>query len=373
MMKNKFLWIFLMFLLLSVFGFWGLANIKNKAVIHLQAESIEEKPNQKSIVIDLHTDALYFHVRGKKDITKYSKILQVDIPRLLEGGVNGQVFAIWPNPKLLKRGQYADFVLSAIDTFSRICRDESSKIAIALSPDDVYKIAKSNRIAGILAIEGGHALEGRLDMLDTFYLKGVRLLTITWNNTNEFADGVNDTIKPYGGLSDLGVKLIKHMNEMGMLIDVSHADENTFWDVINSSVAPVIASHSGVRMLCNNPRNLTDDQVRAIAEKGGVIGVIFYPSLLRTDVESVSIKDVLREIDYIKRLVGVDYIALGSDFDGFMGKPPPIGLEDATKFPALKDSLISREYSDEEIEKILGKNFLRVWQKVCGISRSNSL
>lgn len=321
-----------------------------------------------SYVIDLHTDALYFHMRGKKDITKRSQILEVDIPRLKEGGVDGQVFAIWPNPRLLKKKNYAKFVYAAIDTFKQICQRESVNISLALSPKDVYEIAAQNKIAGILAIEGGHALEGRLDMLDTFYNLGVRLITITWNNSNELADAQLDTNKPNNGLSKLGIQAIKRMNELGIIIDVSHASEKSFWDIINISTAPIIASHSAVRTLRNHKRNLTDKQIIAIAKKRGVIGIIFRSSNLSKTPNKSSIEDVLNHIDYIVKLVGVDFVALGSDFDGLMEKPPK-KLEDASKFSNITYALKKRKYSDEDIKKILGENFIRVWNEVERVSK----
>ncbi len=341
-------------------------EIKDKEDLKQKAKEL----HYTSFVVDLHTDALYFHTTGKKDITKCSQILEVDIPRLQEGGVDGQVFAIWPNPKLLQNKSYAKFVYTAIDTFKQICQRESAKISLALSPEDVYKLAAQNKIAGILAIEGGHALEGRVDMLDSFYNQGVRLLTITWNNSNELADAELDTNKPNNGLSNLGIQTIKRMNELGIIIDVSHASEKSFWDIIKTSQAPVIVSHSGVRALRNHKRNLTNKQIMAIAQKGGVIGIIFRPSNLGKIPEKTSIDDILDHIDYVVRLVGVDFVALGSDFDGLMERPPK-GLEDASKFPNITYCLKKRWYSDNDIKKILGENFLRVWEEVYALSQRN--
>lgn len=356
---------FLISVLLFKLISYGETKIRESDVLR----QISKKLHQNSIVIDLHTDALYHHVRGKKDITKKSKILEVDIPRLKIGGIDAQIFAIWPNPNLLKKG-FAKFIFASIDTFYQICQRESSNISMALCPEDVERIVSAGKIAGILAIEGGHALEGNLALLDTFWQKGVRLLTITWNNSNELGDAQTDSIQPHGGLSKLGIQAIKKMNDLGMIIDLSHAAKTTFWDVIKISRAPIIVSHAGIHALCKHPRNLTDKQIKAIAQKGGVIGIIFRPSNLNKISQKVSIGDVLDHIDYVVRLVGIDFVALGSDFDGLM-EPSPKGLEDAAKFSNITYGLKKRGYSDRDIKKILGENFLRVWKEVYAVSQCN--
>lgn len=319
-------------------------------------------------MIDLHNDALYFHTRGLKDITCRSDNRQIDIPRLRGGGVDAAVFAIWPNPRLLRPHRYARFVLAALETLEHICARESASIALARSPEELSAIVASGRIAAIVAIEGAHALQGDLALLDTFYRHGVRLITLTWNNSNELADAAADPNKPHYGLSPLGFKALRRMNELGIIVDISHASAETFADVIDSSRAPVIASHSGVAALCSRTRNLTDDQLRAIARTGGVVGVIFYPVCLRDDKENASLSDVLDQLEYVRNLVGSDHVALGSDFDGLMG-PAPTGLEDATCFPAITAGLRQRGWSDSDIRKTLGENFLRVWQDIDNTAR----
>ncbi len=322
-----------------------------------------------ALVIDLHNDALYYHTRGLKDITRLSDSLQADIPRLLAGGVDAAVFAIWPNPHRLHPHQYARFVLDALDTLAQICRRESASIAIARSPEELLDIVASGRVAAIAAIEGGHAVQGDLSLLDTFYNRGVRLITLTWNNSNQLADAAADPAKPHSGLSSLGFKALRRMNELGIIVDISHASPMTLSDVIDSSRSPVIASHSGSAAICPRSRNLSDDQLKAIASKHGVIGIIFYPPCLRIDRENASLDDILDQLDYLKKLVGPDHVALGSDFDGLMG-PAPSGIEDATRYPFITAGLRQRGWSDTDIRKALGENFLRVWQEVCEVARS---
>jgi membrane dipeptidase len=322
-----------------------------------------EKLHSRLLVVDMHTDALYSHVRGMKDIAKESDVLEVDIPRLQKGGVDVQVFAIWPNPRLIQNNAYGNFVLGAIDSFLRVCRDESLNVSFAVSPEDVFQAITGGKIAALLGVEGGHALEGKLEMIDTFYNKGVRVMTITWNKSNEIGDAQLDSYKPHNGLSEFGISVIKKMNELGMIIDVSHADDKTLDDVLTYSTAPVIASHSNVRALSNHLRNLTDGQIKAIAEKGGVIGVMFWAPALKISGDGVTVGDVLDHIDYVVRLVGIDHVAIGSDYDGLM-RPPPQGLEDASKFPNLTKGLLKRGYTLDEIQKIMGGNFIRIWDEV---------
>jgi membrane dipeptidase len=319
--------------------------------------------HERLLIVDMHTDALYAHVTGEKNITDESDVLEVDIPRLKKGGVDVEVFAIWPNPKLLTRGTYGTFVLAAIDSLMRVCHDESASISLTLSPDDLLRAVTSGKIAALIGVEGGHALEGRMDMLDTFYTKGVRVLTITWNITNEIGDAQLDNHKPHNGLSAFGVEVIKRMNKLGMIIDVSHADERTLDDILQQSSVPIIASHSNARGLSGHKRNLTDEQIRAIAEKGGVIGVMFWSPALKSSGGDATITDVLDHIDYIVRLVGVDHVAIGSDFDGLLRNPPK-GLEDATQFSNLTNGLLERGYALDDVQKIMGENFLRMWIEV---------
>ncbi len=316
--------------------------------------------HHRSLVIDLHTDALYEHVRGRKDITQRSDAFHIDIPRLREGGVNAQVFAIWTNPDLFRPGKRATFVLKAIDEFKRICRRYPKEIALALSPGDVRTIRASGRIAGILGVEGGHALEGDIGNLDRFFRRGVRILTLTWNNSNPFARSCMSRDGHRRGLTRLGREAVKRMNRLGMLIDLSHASDMTFSDVLAASSAPVICSHSACRALRRFPRNLTDRQLRVLGEADGVIGVVFLPYFLRKDYRKVSLEDVLDHIEHAASVAGVDAVALGSDFDGF-SDPPPKGLEDVTRMPAVTAGLLRRGFSEPDVRRILGENFLRIW------------
>ncbi|MEO0079811.1 MAG: dipeptidase [candidate division WOR-3 bacterium] len=323
-----------------------------------------EKTDNPSVPIyaDLHCDSLNVHLRGQRDITRRSTAGHLDIPRLLEAGVNVQVFAIWPDPNSLRPGQYQEFVIRAIDTLKEICSRHSDKLALALSPQELDRIVASGRIAAIIGVEGGHALEGRLDRLTDWWERGVRLLTITWCNSNELGDSSSDETRPNNGLSRLGRDAVREMNRLGMIVDVSHCAETTFWHIINVSSAPVIASHSGVYALCAHHRNLTDEQIRAIARKRGLVGMVFLPGYLRINPAQATIADVVSGISHIIELVGPDSAALGSDFDGFDGRLA--GLEDVTMVPKIVLGLQQRRYPLATIAKVMGANFCRVWREV---------
>ena len=313
-------------------------------------------------LIDLHTDALYEHMCGRKDITQRTDKGHLDFPRMKEGGINGQVFAVWVSPTELKPGEYCDFALKGADTFDDVCARSADTVAPVRTPDEFRQTVAAGRIAAILGVEGGHALEGRLENLDRFYERGVRVLTVTWSNSNELGDSSSDENKPHNGLSSLGRQAVRRMNELGMIIDVSHSADKTVFDILDKSLSPVIASHSGIRARRDFNRNLTDEQIRAIAAHGGVVGVVFLPYFLREPEDKATIQDVLDCIDHICQLVGPDHAGLGSDFDGFGGALP--GLEDVTKMGAIGAGLRRRGFVDGDIAKIAGLNVLRVWDAV---------
>lgn len=314
------------------------------------------------LLVDLHTDALYEHILGRKDITRRSDKGHLDIPRMREGGVNGQVFAIWVSPTELKPGEYCDFALRGADVFDHVCARCSDVVVPVRTPGEFRQATTAGRIAAVLGVEGGHALEGRLDNLDRLYERGVRVFTVTWCNSNELGDSSSDENKPHNGLSSFGRQAVRRMNELGMIIDVSHSGDKTVFDILDKSLSPVVASHSGIRARRDFNRNLTDEQIRAIGVHGGLIGVVFLPYFLREPEEQASVEDVLDCIDHICQLVGPDHAGLGSDFDGFGGALA--GLEDVTKMGAIGAGLRRRGFAEGDIAKILGLNFLRVWDAV---------
>ncbi len=219
------------------------------------------------------------------------------------------------------------------------------------------------KIAGILAVEGGHAIENSLVKLKDLYARGARYLTITWNNDTNWAVSARDTARSAKvGLSDFGRQVIQTMDSLGMIIDVSHTGIKTIEDILAVTRHPIIATHSGARALVEHTRNLHDDQIRKIAATGGVIGVPFYPFFL-TGTSRATINDIVRHIDYITKLVGVDYVAIGSDFDGI--EVAPVDLREVARLPPLTEALLQKGYSRADVRKILGENFLRVFRQVC--------
>lgn len=312
------------------------------------------------LIVDLHCDSLYEHAQGRKDLTQRSDTGHLDLPRMKEGGIAAQVFAVWTNPETFQPGERAAFVHKAVDAFENICRTVPQKIGQARTPEEMTTLVTSGRIAGILGVEGGHALEGKLESIEAFHRRGVRIITLTWNNANEFADTcMEDTGR---GLTDLGIRAVALMNRLGVIVDLSHSAPGTFYDVLETSTAPVICSHSACRALCDHPRNLTDDQLKALAQAKGVVGIVFLPAFLRPEPQPTFLEDVLNHIQHAVEVAGIGSVALGSDFDGF--GPGPKGLEDATKMPAIAAGLRDRGFREPDIRKVLGENFLRLWREV---------
>jgi membrane dipeptidase len=250
-----------------------------------------------------------------------------------------------------------------LDTLKAQANRNKNDMGLVVRADSLDSLSRQKKIAGIVVVEGGHCIEEKLENLLTFYNAGVRVMTITWKNSTSWAVSDQDSRAASVGLSEFGKQVIRTMDSVGMVIDVSHVGRKTIDDILATSKNPIIASHSGVYALCNNSRNLTDTLIRAIASRGGVVGIVFYPYYL-TGSKSAALENVLQHIDYIKRLVGnVDCISLGSDFDGI--EVTPTGLENVTKFPAITEALLQRGYSRQDVRKILGENFMRVFRTVC--------
>jgi membrane dipeptidase len=246
---------------------------------------------------------------------------------------------------------------------------------MAFTSDDIRRIHKSGKIAALMGIEGGHAIEDSLPALRQFYRLGVRYMTLTHTNTNNWADsagGINNPAeKRHGGLSDFGREVVREMNRMGMMVDVSHVSDETFQDVIETSQAPVIASHSSCRALTNVPRNMTDDMLRALAKNGGVVMINFYNGFINTEyakagspypakpATTATMEMLMRHFEHAIKVAGVDHVGIGSDFDGIDGLAPA-GMEDVSKLPAITYELLKRGYSDADVKRVLGENLLRV-------------
>ncbi|HEY8496697.1 MAG TPA: dipeptidase [Limnochordales bacterium] len=314
--------------------------------------------HQQCFVVDAHCDTVLRLVNGGS-LDDPEPAGHVDLPRLVAGGVDLQIFALWVDARQ-RRGGFTVRCLELLEAVEREVAAHPDRLQLILTRRDLEAARAAGKIGVLLSIEGGEALEGSLAALRAFYRLGVRALGLTWNGRNELADGCGDADSG-GGLTAFGRRVVQEMNRLGMVVDVSHLSERGFWDVLEISQHPIIASHSNARAVCDHRRNLYDAQIRALAERGGVMGMNFCPEFLRSDGPA-TLDDVVRHIDHIVNLVGPDHVGLGSDFDGI--DSTPIGLEDVSRLPALTEALLARGYDEASVAKILGGNFLRVFQSV---------
>ncbi|MBI2427559.1 MAG: membrane dipeptidase [Ignavibacteriales bacterium] len=318
--------------------------------------------HQRAFVIDLHNDILELVVNGYQMGTRHTTN-QSDLPRFRDGGVDAQMLALWVDPSNFPTTAFQR-VQQMADSFQSQLVMNAATMAHARTSAEIAAANAAGKFAGIYGVEGGIAIEDVLNKLIALYNLGARYMTITWNNSLSWATSAADAQSATKGLSDFGKQVITTMDSLGMIIDVSHTGIKTIEDILATTKNPIIASHSGVRALRNHTRNLTDDQIIKIGQGGGVIGVVFYTSFISSAPKAqVTIDTVIKHIDYIKNLVGIDYIAIGADYDG--GITAPVGLEDVSKMPALTLALLKHGYSPADVRKILGGNFMRVFKQVC--------
>jgi membrane dipeptidase len=276
---------------------------------------------------------------------------------MIGAGVKLQFFAAFISPKY--RHCATVRALDLIDLYYREMEAAGDLIEPVLSYHDIARVMSSGKAAALLSLEGGEALAGRLSVLRLFYRLGVRSIGLTWNGRNELADGVGEG-RTGGGLTEFGVRAVKEMDRLGILVDVSHLSEPGFWDVIEISGRPVIATHANSRSQCDHPRNLKDSQIKALAGTGGVIGLCFCPDFICN--ENPCLERLLDHAEYIASVAGIECIGLGSDFDGIEKVAP--GLEDVTRIPYVAEGLRRRGFNGSEIEMIMGHNWLRVIKEV---------
>jgi membrane dipeptidase len=372
--------------------FYFLANAQSYEKIHFNA-----------IVIDTHNDipttAIEKNVSFDADLKTKT---HSDLQRMQQGGVDAQFFSIWCDG--LKQNPYA-WANREMDTVMAWVNRNPSKMMLATSVNDIKEAVKQKKLATLFGVEGGHMIENDLTKLEALYNRGVRYMTLTWNNSIPWAtSALDETTKAdslkHKGLTDFGKQVVRKMNDLGMLVDLSHVGEQTFWDAINTTTKPILVSHSCVYALCPHRRNLKDEQIKAVGKNGGVIHLNFYSgfvdsafekrsdaftakhktemdSLLKVNPEPYFMQVYLFEkypdevknmrpplsmlidhLDYIVKLIGVNHVGLGSDFDGVNSLPQQ--LDDVTAYPLITKALIERGYSKKDIRKILGGNFLRL-------------
>ena len=326
-----------------------------------------ESLHSNALLIDLHNDILerIFMEDPNYNIGIYNYKFETDIPRLKIGGVDLQFFAAWVSPTTYV-GKYYQTTVDLIERLKYEAIINSDNLEVTNNSESSLNVINEKKIAAVIGVEGGHSIEGSIEKLIQLYNLGMRYLTITWNNSTEWAISSSDSRTATVGLSDFGKEVIRKMDSLGVIIDISHVGIKTISDILEITQNPIIATHSGVRTIKNSSRNLYDSQIKAIANSGGVIGIVFYPSFIgdsNNDGDS-DIDDVVAHIDYIVNLVGIDYVAIGSDFDGTNGYLVE-GLNNVTKYPYLTLALLERGYTQNQIRKILGENFLRVFKQVC--------
>lgn len=317
--------------------------------------------HRRALVIDLHNDVLEKVVETGYQLGPRHTVNHSDIPRFRDGGMDVQLLSIWINPTRYPANPYQQALKFVAALDSQIVRNPNDLMQVR-HVAEIDQAQAMGKIAGILAVEGGHAIENSLAKLKDLYARGARYLTITWNNSTDWAVSARDSRSATAGLSDFGKQVIQTMDSLGMIIDVSHTGIKTIEDILAVTRHPIVATHSGARALVEHTRNLYDDQIRKIAATGGVIGVPFYPFFL-TGTSRATINDIVRHIDYIAKLVGVDYVAIGSDFDGI--EVAPVDLREVSRLPLLTEALLQKGYSRADVRKILGENFLRVFRQVC--------
>ncbi len=348
-----------------------------------------------ALLIDTHNDITSRTVEGY-DIGKAVNDGHTNLSAMKEGGLGAQFFAVYVSGEYVKGNRSAHRTLEIIDTVRHdIIGRYPNDFVLATSADDIERIHRQGKIAALMGIEGGHAIEDSLRLLRDYYELGIRYMTLTHSNTNNWADSSGDFDKPgiphHNGLTDFGKQVVREMNRLGMMIDISHVADKTFWDALSVSSAPLIASHSSCRALCDVPRNMTDEMIVALAKKGGVVQVNFNCGFLsqrsadaaksvhastlpgsrgddatiaeyRKNVPPATLADVVAHIDHIVKIAGIGAAGIGSDFDGVFCTP--VGLEDVSKFPNLTRALLEKGYSAEDIRKIYGENTLRVMRAV---------
>ncbi len=374
--------------------------------------------HESAIVVDTHADTPQRFLDDDFDIgnSDPKDIGHISLDKARAGNLGAEFFSIWVDPET-NQGHYAKHTLELIDTVYEQAARHPDRMMMAFSVADIERAHKQKKLAALMGIEGGHSIENSIRVLRDFYRLGVRYMTLSWSNTNEWADSSGDIDDPkiqhHNGLTDFGKQVVVEMNRLGMIVDISHVADKTFWDAIAVSKAPVIASHSSARALCNAPRNMTDDMLRAVAKNGGVVDVNFYSGFddqsywdankaqekerdaavkeyldkLKAEGKTPSYMDeemiqrqwmakiprppftvLIDQIDHIAKVAGVDHVGLGSDFDGVSGATPE-GMDSAADLPKITQGLLDRGYSAEDIHKILGGNVLRVFAEVERVSR----
>jgi membrane dipeptidase len=388
--------------------------------VPVYAQTVSEKAREihsSSIVIDTHADTPQRFLDENYDIgsTDLKDPGHISLNEAKAGNLGAEFFSIWVDPET-NQGHFARHTLDLIDSVYEQAVRHPDRMMMAFSVEDIERAHREHKLAALLGIEGGHSIENDIRLLRDFYRLGVRYMTLSWSNTNEWADSSGDIdnlkVEHHNGLSEGGNQIVLEMNRLGMLVDISHVADKTFCDAIAVSKAPLIASHSSARALTNHPRNMTDDMLRAVAKNGGVVQVNFYSAFIDENYRKAAeaqarhrdaaikaytdqlkaagrtvayldsdrierewfakiprppLSSLIDHIDHIAKVAGIDHVGLGSDFDGVSGATPE-GIDSAADLPKITQALLDRGYSAEDIRKILGGNLLRVFREAERVS-----
>lgn len=376
----------------------------------MQETANRNELHHQTIVIDLHADTAQRLVDEPDfDIMARNADGHLDVPRMREGGLDAQFFSIWVEPE--HYGTVGETAVNRadiqIEAVRRLTLEHSEIWQLATTAEDIRRNASQGKLSALMGMEGGYAIDEKLENVEKYFALGVRYMSAAWSVSTSWAGSSNDEIGKTLGLTDFGKDVIREMNSLGMMVDVSHVSDLAFWDIVNTTKKPIIASHSNARVLAKHPRNLTDDMIRAVADTNGVMCVVFYPAFLDDDwsknknivdeelkphlirleeetegtkvqkwlakekfrmkefatrINPLTVSRVVDHIDHIVKLSGVDNVGIGSDFDGIPATPENLGT--VSDLPNLTDELLRRNYSEEDVRKILGENVLRVMEEV---------
>ncbi len=376
-----------------------------------------QKLHDSALVVDTHADTPQRFLDEGFDLgsTDPKDIGHISLDKARRGNLGAEFFSIWVDPDT-NQGHFARHTFDLIDSVYEQAARHPDRMMMAYSPADIDRAHKEHKLAALMGIEGGHSIENDIHLLRDYYRLGVRYMTLSWSNTNEWADSSGDIddakVQHHNGLTDFGKQVVLEMNRLGMMVDISHVADKTFWDAIATTKAPVIASHSSARALVDAPRNMTDEMLRAVTKNGGVVQVNFFNGFIDEDFRKAQIaqakdmaaaiqkyvdelkaqgkpvnyveidrierewaakiprpplKSLIDHIDHIAKVAGIDHVGLGSDFDGVSGATPQ-GIDSAADLPKITQALLDRGYSAEDIKKILGGNLMRVFREVEGVS-----
>ncbi|HEY6350862.1 MAG TPA: dipeptidase [Candidatus Angelobacter sp.] len=404
--------------LLVLFAFFSTSIFAQQKQPVKKADS-PQAIHQSAIIIDTHADTPQRFLDEHFDLGQDTPVSEghEDLGKIKQGNLAAEFFSIWVEPEF--KGHYAKRAIDLIDSVYQQAARHPDKMTMAFTAADIVRAHQQHKFAALMGIEGGHAIENDIRLLREFYRLGVRYMTLTWSNTNEWGDSSGDIddakVPHHNGLTDFGKDVVREMNRLGMIVDISHVSDATFFQALTISRAPVIASHSSSRALTNHPRNMTDDMLRAVAINNGAVMVNFYSAFVDEDYRKASfdpekikqrddeveafkkshahadgspvtydeyawiekkwaeqfprppLKSLIDHIDHIAKVAGIDHVGLGSDFDGVTSLPQ--GIDSVADLPRITQALHQRGYTRAQIHKILGGNFLRVMRQVEALAR----